>query len=116
MKKYKCYICGKHKTKENFYVDKSRGNGASSRCKECNKKYDKENKKNRVQYYKNYRENNREKLRAKYKIFYYVRKGVIKKQSCEICSNKAEAHHDDYSKPLEVRWFCHKHHMEFHKK
>ena len=35
---------------------------------------------------------------------------------CEVCGNpNTQAHHDDYSKPLEVRWLCVKHHREFHK-
>jgi hypothetical protein len=33
---------------------------------------------------------------------------------CETCGKKAEAHHDDYSKPLEVRWLCRKHHRMWH--
>lgn len=40
-----------------------------------------------------------------------VRDGVLLKQPCEVCGFiKAQAHHDDYSKPLEVRWLCTKHH------
>jgi hypothetical protein len=39
----------------------------------------------------------------------------IPSQLCEICGKKAEAHHDDYGKPLEVRWLCFKHHREWHK-
>jgi hypothetical protein len=27
---------------------------------------------------------------------------------------KAEAHHDDYSKPFEVRWLCRMHHRAVH--
>lgn len=47
----------------------------------------------------------------------YVRRGTIKKLRCEVCGNeKSEGHHDDYSKPLEVRWLCRKHHLEHHEK
>lgn len=37
---------------------------------------------------------------------------------CEVCftTHDIEAHHDDYDKPLDVRWFCFKHHREHHKK
>ncbi|MFC3331681.1 hypothetical protein ACFOEM_04310 [Paenalcaligenes hominis] len=34
---------------------------------------------------------------------------------CEVCGkSKVDAHHDDYSKPLEVRWLCREHHMQHH--
>ncbi len=47
----------------------------------------------------------------------YVKRGKIKKGNCEVCSSdkNVEAHHDDYSKPLDVRWLCRKHHRELHK-
>lgn len=33
--------------------------------------------------------------------------GRLVRQPCERCSKlKVQAHHDDYSKPLEVRWLC----------
>jgi ribosomal protein S27AE len=44
-----------------------------------------------------------------------VQQGKIKRQPCEKCGvERAQAHHDDYSKPLEVRWLCPKHHAEEH--
>ena len=35
---------------------------------------------------------------------------------CENCgaTDKTEAHHDDYSKPLEIRWLCKSCHMRLH--
>ncbi len=40
----------------------------------------------------------------------------IKRLSCEICGNeKSHGHHDNYNKPLKVRWLCAKHHKEIHK-
>lgn len=41
-----------------------------------------------------------------------VKRGKVKKQPCEVCGKtKVEAHHPDYSKPLEVRWLCQRHHL-----
>lgn len=45
-----------------------------------------------------------------------IKRGKLVKKPCEICgAEKAEAHHDDYNKPLEVRWLCKKHHTEWHR-
>jgi hypothetical protein len=42
-----------------------------------------------------------------------LKSGKIKKQPCEICGNiTTEMHHDNYAKPLEVRWFCDLHHAK----
>lgn len=46
----------------------------------------------------------------------YIRRGKITKQPCCICNNLiSEAHHNDYTKPLEVVWYCREHHLEHHK-
>jgi len=47
---------------------------------------------------------------------YAVRKGRLVQEPCEVCGEmKVEGHHDDYAKPLEVRWLCRYHHDEHHK-
>lgn len=39
------------------------------------------------------------------------------KQPCEICGVRgAQAHHDDYAAPLDVRWLCRSHHKQHHLK
>lgn len=45
-----------------------------------------------------------------------IRAGKLTRQPCEVCGcEKAQAHHDDYGKPLDVRWLCTTHHAEWHK-
>ena len=38
-----------------------------------------------------------------------IREGRLTRQPCEVCGSKAEAHHSDYSRPLDVRWLCRAH-------
>lgn len=43
--------------------------------------------------------------------------GDLIRKPCEVCGDvKSQGHHDDYTKPLEVRWLCHAHHCEVHGK
>ena len=44
-----------------------------------------------------------------------IRNGFLIRKSCEVCGElKVEGHHEDYSKPLLVRWLCKKHHLDVH--
>jgi hypothetical protein len=52
---------------------------------------------------------------AQYAVSNAMRDGKLIRQPCEICGEHAQAHHDDYSKPLDVRWLCTTHHAEWHK-
>ena len=46
-----------------------------------------------------------------------IRIGKLKRLPCELCGNiKTDAHHPDYSKPLDVRWLCRLHHRNIHRK
>ena len=43
--------------------------------------------------------------------------GRLVRQPCEVCGKATvDAHHDDYSRPLDVRWLCRRHHIEHHAK
>lgn len=44
-----------------------------------------------------------------------IARGELVRQPCEKCqAAKAEAHHDDYTKPLAVRWLCRRCHAAHH--
>ena len=46
-----------------------------------------------------------------------LNRGLIIQQPCEQCGDtNAEAHHDDYDKPMCVRWLCRLHHKAEHKR
>ena len=66
---------------------------------------------------KAWRQRNPEKSRAHTRLRRAILAGYIKKMPCEVCGScNSQAHHEDYSKPLEVRWFCFQHHKELHRK
>jgi hypothetical protein len=64
---------------------------------------------------KRYYWKNREKDRAR-KIFKRALiSGELIRMPCEVCGAlESEGHHEDYSKPLEVRWLCRPHHNDVH--
>ena len=57
------------------------------------------------------------KTAARYAVNNAIRDGKMKKGPCEVCGTTEgiHGHHDDYSKPLSVRWLCHRHHRAEHK-
>jgi len=59
---------------------------------------------------------NPEKRKARTMVRTSLKNGRIIKQPCTVCGlEKSEAHHEDYSKPLEIIWLCRKHHGEKHR-
>lgn len=44
-----------------------------------------------------------------------IRSGSLVRKPCEVCgTDKVDAHHEDYDRPLDVRWLCRKHHKQAH--
>src|SRR5690348_139354 len=53
--------------------------------------------------------------RARAAVQQAILSGRLERQPCEVCGAKTvDAHHDDYTQPLEVRWLCRRHHRQLH--
>jgi hypothetical protein len=61
---------------------------------------------------------NPDKHRAAVAVSHAIRDGRLYKGACEVCgtSDNVDGHHDDYTKPLDVRWLCRLHHKEHHRR
>jgi len=66
-----------------------------------------------------FRKNNKDKAKAWSTVGNALIRGeIIKPTTCSICGQeeRLHGHHEDYSKPLEVKWLCHGCHMNEHSK
>ena len=65
--------------------------------------------------YVRYREKNADKVKARLAVSSALKSGALSREDCRVCGERrSEAHHDDYSKPLDVTWLCNVHHRERH--
>jgi hypothetical protein len=65
------------------------------------------------------RQRDKVKSNARAKLRYAVKTGkIVKPERCEICDRikQLQGHHDDYTKPLDVKFLCRKCHMKLHRK
>lgn len=119
----RCSICCEEKSWSEFGKDRTTISGYDHRCRECNRKrvrthrLNPECKKLAAQLMSEYRRKNKEKVQARNKVHYHVKVGNMSKpEICSVCkcSGKIEAHHQDYSKPLDVIWLCNQCHKGKH--
>ena len=105
----------KDKSKRKEWLQKNH-----DRILELNRNWKKENKPRLAKYAETYRKTHPESelhRRINRMVQTAIAKGILKPKPCEICrATKVIAHHDDYSKPLDVRWLCITHHRKIHKK
>lgn len=135
----KCNSCLNDLPLSEFYPHPTSADRLQSKCKGCAKAYKKtwsgtdsgkvSNLKHALAYMstpkgaevaraatRKYKVVHAEKHRAHTAVRTAVRDGLLIKGPCEICGeSKVEGHHDDYDKPLVVRWLCKRHHIEVHK-
>lgn len=132
-----CNRCFEIKSCAEFYRHSAMSDGLLNKCKQCAKSdvsknyrknrhhyadYEKERFKNparkafHAQAQRDHRLNNPEKSRARSAINYHVRSGKIQKLPCKCGSEKVQAHHHDYLKPLDVKWMCRSCHLKSHNK
>lgn len=139
-----CFKCGTVKPLSEFYKHLQMADGHLGKCKECAKADIIARRKANIEHYREYdrerakrperkakilvyqqrrRSKDPEKCRAHRLLIYHVRAGNITRKPCEVCGKvhgvdgaRVEGHHDDYSKPLDVRWLCFKHHRMEHGK
>lgn len=71
---------------------------------------------NRKKSLSNWNKNHPQKRSAHQAVNNAIQSGKLVKKPCENCgtSDGVEAHHEDYSKPLEVVWLCDFHHKSRH--
>lgn len=133
----KCFKCEQYKELRFFYKHPQMADGYLNKCKHCAKKdvregyranidhfkaYEKERLQNperkakAIEYQRERRKRNPGKSRARNAVSNAIRDGRLMKQACEKCGANAQAHHEDYRKPLVVRWLCRAHHLEEHEK
>lgn len=131
-----CFKCGTQQPITNFYRHPEMSDGHVNKCKECSKKDVRENYRKNKKHYQQYElvRNQKEKRKEQHKLYNRRRKerdpekaitryltsnairdGRLIRLPCEVCgADKVQAHHEDYTKPFEVRWLCFKHHREHH--
>jgi hypothetical protein len=131
----KCFKCNEEKPLSDFYKHAQMADGHLNKCKVCTKKdahqlrhesdsrekilaYDRaRGNRHSASYLKDYREKYPNKYKAHQTVNYAIRSKKLFRESCEVCGvDETHGHHDDYLKPLNVRWLCAEHHHQWHAK
>lgn len=107
---------------EHFHRNRSNNDGLGTYCKVCARQYVKHKTQTDADYkskQSEYSTRSMAKHSRRHACRLITRKaidgGLLVRQPCEVCGiTPANAHHDDYDRPLDVRWLCVRHHAALH--
>lgn len=131
-----CFKCKILKPIDEFYKHKMMKDGHLNKCKECAKRdirifrrdnehvrqydrerylYDDQRKQSIKDVALDWKEKNPDAYYAHNTVAYNIKIGILVRQPCKICGDlNVHAHHKNYNKPLEVEWYCARHHSKQH--
>lgn len=130
-----CSSCGIEKPLDEYQVRRASKDGRTSSCKECLRhrdalRYPKEAERRAKQHalyiqtpqgrdaqnraHRKYQERYPHRRAAHIALGNAVRDGKVIPLPCFMCGAESEAHHPDYSRPLDVVWLCPAHHRQAH--
>lgn len=122
----KCKTCTKRDVSKNYRdnighyrrYEKMRNQSPDRKRRDRDRQKSAERRANQVKYQAESRKRFPGKYRARIAVANAVRDGRLVRGPCEVCgtTKRVQGHHDDYRRPLVVRWLCFKHHMEHHGK
>lgn len=125
----RCFKCGRKKALSLFYAHPKMADGHLGKCKSCTKKdvrtryeikaleiqaWDRERsqkaerKKAQVRHLRAFRSKYPQKAKAWSAVSRAIQNGRLKRQACAGCGSteKVQAHHHNYQRPLDVEWLC----------
>lgn len=104
----KCKTCTKTDVQERYQLVGGRPKYEQQREKKPKRKADKSAS------VRKYRLRHPLEYKARNAVSNAVRDGRLIRQPCEVCgtTERVQAHHHDYTKPLDVNWLCFQHHRE----
>jgi hypothetical protein len=116
-----CTGCGQVNAILDFHRKAASHDGHQAHCKTCQRAYCSKhyarNRDSAIARVKQWGESHPEAAKAHEIVNRAIRNGSLSRHRCEECGDpKAEAHHPDYLKPLEVIWLCRAHHKAIHLK
>lgn len=131
-----CFKCGAVKPLSSFYKHKMMGDGHLGKCIECAKvdvresyaehreersahearrAQDPARKAKRHEAERRHRHAHPDRSRARVAVGRAIANGSLVRAPCADCGDpKVQAHHEDYSKPLDVVWLCFSCHRKRH--
>jgi len=122
-----CFKCGLAKPRSEFYRHSRMADGHLGKCKACTKldvrrhyretlparkAYERKRTQQKARramqrrYSVERRQRDPKKYAARSAVSNALRDGRLTKQPCKCGETKVQAHHHDYSKPLDVEWLC----------